>query len=333
MLGFNHLLRRGPCGENEVLQRVEMRRLLPRDPLQLHSVEEWLRGFREQQLPNMANVVYCRKCGIHIYAFPDPVPITHHHVCGSVVTRLDDHVWRRLSNRIKQHYRKDRLLFARLNAERSLFSKIPDLNGPLAWVTTEWHKAAMSPGRPRDLEQQRCLAFWLHALSRPRPVMEQGEHPSELWVHDDAGNPRRLIPQGPSKKWLEPPRWGVLPPIMTLSGAIEVLTGGDLKQAISRRVPWRQRQLFGELSIKELMQIRSAFRKQWQKQFGGVPTVLSRREAERILVLHKNMQSGGKVRIKGLSLREKPSRKTEQARGPHAQLLSSRESKLAKRGS
>jgi hypothetical protein len=106
---------------------------------------------------------------------------------------------------------------------------------------------------------------------------------------------------------------------MTLSGAIEVLTGNNLKQAIDRRVPWRRPQLFGGLSIRSLMQIRSAFRKQWHKQFGRFPTLLVRREAERILALQRNFQSGGKIRVKGIKLREKPSRKKEEASGDRAE--------------
>src|SRR6266850_64977 len=114
MLRYTHFLLRSTCGENELPKAVKLRRLLPRDPLQLHSVEEWFRGFREQQLPNLPNVFYCRKCGIRILASPDPVTITDH-PCGPI-RRLDEVFWLRLSNRIKQHYRKDPLLFARLNA-------------------------------------------------------------------------------------------------------------------------------------------------------------------------------------------------------------------------
>jgi hypothetical protein len=99
---------------------------------------------------------------------------------------------------------------------------------------------------------------------------------------------------------------------MTLSGAIELLTGDDPEQAITRRVRWRQRQLFGGLSIEKLEEIWSAFRKRWSEQFGGVPTLLARREAERILVLYDKIQSGGKVRVKGIKLREKASRKSRE---------------------
>jgi hypothetical protein len=106
---------------------------------------------------------------------------------------------------------------------------------------------------------------------------------------------------------------------MTLSGAIEVLTGNNLKQAIDRRVPWRRSKLFGGLSIRSLMQIRSAFRKRWHNQFGGIPTLLARREAERILALQRSFQSGGKVRVKGIKLREKPSRKKEGVSGDRAE--------------
>lgn len=290
------------------------------DPFRLHSVEEWIRGFREQQLPNLPNVLYCRKCGIRLIAFPDPVPIPQCLSCGLPVQRLDEAFWQRLSNRIKQHYRKNPLLFARLNAEVVFPPVIPDLDGALAWVTIEWRKAAMPPGRPRHLERQLSLGFWLHALARPRLVMEQGEHPSELWIRDSSGNPQRLFPQVSPESTPQPPRSQVLPPIMTLSGAIEVLTGKNLKQAIDRRVPWRRRQLFGGLSIRSLMQIRSAFRKQWHKQFGRFPTLLARREAERILALKRNFQSGGKIRVKGIKLREKPSRKKEGASGSRAEL-------------
>jgi hypothetical protein len=310
---------------------VTFSRLLPSDPFQLHSVEEWLRGFREQQLPNMANVFYCRKCGIRTLASPDPVTITDH-PCGPI-RRLDEVFWQRLSSRIKQRYRKDPLLFARLNAEEVFPPAIPDLNGSLAWVTIEWRNAAMPPGRPRNLERQLFLAFWLHALARPRLVMEHGEHPSELWVLESSGTPRRLFPQGSSRSNPQPPRSQVLPAIMTLSGAIEVLTGNNLRQAITRRVPWRRRQLFGGLSIRSLMQIRSAFRKQWRKQFGRFPTLLARREAERILALQRNFQSGGIVRVKGIKLREKPSRKKEGASGDRAELPVPDESKILKKNS
>ena len=325
MLRSSDCLLMSPCGENEMSEAIESRRLLPSDPLQLHSVEEWLRGFREQQLPNLPNVVYCRKCGIHIYAFPDPAPITHHHVCGSVVTRLDDKFWQRLSNRIKKHYRKDRLLFARLNAElfpsssvpklRALekLRAVPELQGPLAWVTIEWRKAAMPPGRPRKLDKQFLLGFWLHALARPQRILEGKKRPSGLWVVLSSSEPRNLHNKGSSRKGPQPPRWRNLPPIMTLEGAIQVLTGTDLKDAIAKRVPWRQPQLFGGLSIRSLTQIRAAFRKQWKKRFKDVPTLLARREAERIIVFQENIQSGGKVRVKGIKLREKPSRKVEAA--------------------
>ena len=297
---------------------VTFSRHLPSDPFQLHSVEEWLRGFREQQLPNMANVFYCRKCGIRTLASPEPVIITDH-PCGPV-RRLDEAFWQRLSNRIKPHYRKDPLLFARLNAEEVFPPRIPDLNGSLAWVTIEWRNAAMPPGRPRNLEKQLLFASWLTALARPRLVMEHGEHPSELWIFEPSAKPRRLYPKGDSKIETKPPRRGVFPPIMTLSGAIQVLTGNDLRDAIARTVPWRQRQLFGGLSIRKLTQIRSAFRKQWKKQFGEVPRQLDRREAERILTLQKSFQSGGKVRVKGIKLRERASKKVGRASGLRAQL-------------
>ena len=312
---------------------VQFSRLLPSNPLQLHSVEEWLRGFREQQLPNLPNVVYCRKCGIRLIAYPDPVPIPQCLSCGLPVRRFDEVFWQRLSNRINQHYRKDPLLFARLNAEVVFPPAIPNLDGSLAWVTIEWRKAAMPPGRPRHLERQLSLGFWLHALARPRLVIEQGKHPSELWIFETSGKPRRLFPQVSSGSTPQPPRSQVLPPIMTLAGAIEVLTGNNLKQAIDRRVPWRQRQLFGGVSIRSLTQIRSAFRKQWKKRFGRVPTLLARREAERILALQGNFQSGGKVRVKGIKLREKPSRKKEGATGNRAELPVPDESKNLKKNS
>jgi hypothetical protein len=162
--------------------------------------------------------------------------------------------------------------------------------------------------------------------------MERGEHPSEFLIFESSGKLRRLYPKGDSIIETKPPRRGVLPPIMTLSGAIQVLTGNDLKDKIARTVPWRQRQLFGGLSIRSLMQIRSAFRKQWHEQFGGVPTLLARREAERILVLQKNFQSGGKVRVKGIKLREKPSRKKMGERD-RAELPGPDESKIVKKNS
>lgn len=310
---------------------VTFSRLLPSDPFQLHSVEEWLRGFREQQLPNLPNVFYCRKCGIRTLACPDPVTITDH-PCGPI-RRLDEAFWQRLSNRIKQHYRKDPLLFARLNAEEVFPPAIPDLNGSLAWVTIEWRNAVMPPGRPRNLEKQLLLASWLTALARPCPVMEHGVHPSELWIFEPSAKPRRLYPKGDSIIETKPPRRGVLPPIMTLSGAIQVLNGNDLKDAIARTVPWRQRQLFGGLSIRSLMQIRSAFRKQWHKQFGRFPTLLARREAERILALQRNFQSGGIVRVKGIKLREKPSRKKEGASGDRAEPPGPETGKILKKNS
>ena len=79
------------------------------------------------------------------------------------------------------------------------------------------------------------------------------------------------------------------------------------------------------------MQIRSAFRKQWHKQFGGFPTLLARREAERILALQRNFQSGGKVRVKGIKLREKPSRKKEVASVNRAEFPAPDESKILKK--
>jgi len=163
--------------------------------------------------------------------------------------------------------------------------------------------------------------------------MEHGEHPSELWIFEPSAKPRRLYPKGDSKIETKPPRRGVLPPIMTLSGAIRVLTGNDLKDAIARTVPWRQRQLFGGLSIRRLTQIGSAFRKQWKKQFGEVPYQLARREVERILALQRNFQSGGIARVKGIKLREKPSRKKERASGDRAELQGPDESKIVKKNS
>ena len=136
-------------------------------------------------------------------------------------------------------------------------------------MTIEWRNAAMPPGRPRNLEKQLLLASWLTALARPRPVMEHGVHPSELWIFEPSAKPRRLYPKGDSIIETKPPRRGVLPPIMTLSGAIEVLTGNNLKQAIARRVPWRRRQLFGRVSIRSLTQIRSGQKKRGRESFVG----------------------------------------------------------------
>jgi hypothetical protein len=160
--------------------------------------------------------------------------------------------------------------------------------------------------------------------------MEHGEHPSELWIFEPSAKLRRLYPKGDSIIETKPPRRGVLPPIMTLSGAIQVLTGNDLKEVIARRVPWRQHQLFGGLSIRKLTQIRSAFRKQWKKQFGEVPFQLDKREAERILTLQKSFQSGGTVRVKGIKLREKVSKKVGQASGLRAQLPGPDEGEILK---
>lgn len=298
-------------------QTHKFQRLLPCDPARLHSVEEWLRGFCEQKLPNLPNVFYCRKCGIRILASPDPVTITDH-PCGPI-RRLDEPFWQRLSNRIKQHYRKDRLLFARLKAEYPVVLSVPELCGPLAWVTIEWKKATPPPGRPRGLERQLFLASWLCALARSRVVIEQERRPQKE-IRRSSGKSRRVT----SKELLngvgKPPCLLRVPPIMTLSGAIELLTGKDLKKAKNERFSWTKDKLFGGRSIKELMQLRSAFQKDWKKQFGGAPIRLSRREAERMLILYKNVQSGGTVRIKGLKLRDKKSKKTERTGALHAYL-------------
>ena len=284
-------------------------RLLPRDPFRLHSVEEWLRGFREQPLPNFHNVVYCRRCGIRIYAFSDHVAITACHVCELPVKRLDETFWQRLSNHMLRLYRKDRLLFARLNGEASLAPPIPDLQGSLAWVTREWRKAAKPPGRPLNLQRQLFLASWLHSLARPRLVMME-EQRSRNEIHRSSGKVLRLSANRVSSEELTLPRWQELPRIMTLTDAILLLRGIDLKIV--------KGSLFGGLPMKELVRIRSAFREQWKKEFGGDPIRLSRREAERMLVLYKNFQSGGKVRVKGIKLRERPSRKKEGAREDRA---------------
>lgn len=309
---------RSPCGEKEVSKTDKFRRLLPRDPFRLYSVEEWLRGFREQPLPNIPNVVYCRKCGIRIYAVSDHVDITACHVCGLPVKRLDETFWQRLSNHMMRLYRKDRLLFARLNGEASLVPPIPDLQGSLAWVTTEWRRAAKPPGRPRELERHLFLAFWLHSLARPRVVIEQEQRPQKEILRG-SGKSRQLPSKELLSKVRKTPHLKKLPPIMTLSGAIELLTGSDVSDAIDMRVRWRQNQLFGGLSTKELVQIRSAFREDWKKEFGGVPIRLSRREAERMLVLYKNFQSGAKVRVKGIKLRDRPSRKKKWAWGDRSE--------------
>ena len=171
----------------------------------------------------------------------------------------------------------------------------------------------MPPGRPRKLERQFFLGFWLRALARPQRILEGNERPSGLWIGLSSSKARHLHTKESSRKSPQPPRWRILPPIMTLEGAIQVLTGTGLKDAITERVPWRQPQLFGGLSIRRLTQIRAAFRKQWRKRFGDVPTLLARREAERILAFQRNIQSGGKVRVKGIKLRENPSRKVEAA--------------------
>lgn len=335
MLRSTHFLRRSTCGENELPKAVKLRRLLPKDPLQLHTVEEWLRGFREQQLPNLPNVFYCRKCGIRILASPDPVTIAqcYRPACGLPIQRLDEAFWQRLSSRIQQRYRKDPLLFARLNAEQFPSAPVPDLKDSLAWVTIEWRKAVMPPGRPRDLERQLFLGLWLYALARPQTILEGSERPSGLWIVAPSIKPHGPLAKRSFTKGTQPPHWRTLPPIMTLSGAIEVLTGNNLKEAIARRVPWRRRQLFGGLSIRKLTQIRSAFRKQWHKQFGGVPTLLARREAERILALRRNFQSGGKVRVKGIKLRKKPSRKKAGASGDRVQLQVPDAGKILKKNS
>lgn len=288
-------------------EAVKFKRLLPHDPARLHSIEEWLRGFREQKLPNLSNVFYCRKCGIRILASPDPITITDH-PCGPI-RRLDEDFWQRLSNRIKQHYRKDRLLFARLKGDCSVVMPVPELHGPLAWVTIEWRKAAKPPGKPRALEKQLFLAYWLSALARPRVVIEQERQPQKE-IRRSSGKPRRLTSRELLSGEGKPPRLQRMPPIMTLSGAIKLLTGIDIKKAKNERFSWTQDKLFGGHSNKELMQLRFAFQTDWKEQFGGVPVKLSRREAERMLKLYENIQSGWKARIEGLKLREKKSRKT-----------------------
>lgn len=304
----------------------KFQRLLPCDPARLHSVEEWLRGFRGQQLPNLPNVFYCRKCGIRILASPDPVTITDH-PCGPI-RRLDEAFWQRLSNRIKQHYRKDRLLFARLKAECSVMMQVPQLDGPLAWITIEWRKAAKPPGRPLNLERQLFLASWLYSLARPRLVMVMMEkQQSRKEIPGSSGKRRRFS----TKRLLKFPRWQELPAIMTLSGAIELLTGIDTTEAKDRRVNWRQNQLFGGLPTEQLVQWHSAFQEEWTNKFGEAPVPLSRREAERMLKLYERIKSGWKARIKGLKLRDKRSKKTERAGDLSAQLPSADEDNTVKR--
>ncbi len=291
-------------------EAVKFKRLLPHDPARLHSIEEWLRGFREQKLPNLPNVFYCRKCGIRILASPDPITITDH-PCGPI-RRLGEAFWQRLSNRIKQHYRKDRLLFARLKADCSVVMPVPELHGPLAWVTIEWRKTAKTPGRPLSLERQLFLASWLYSLARPRLVMME-KRPSRKEILRNSGKHRRFFSKWLSSRELKFPHWQEVPVIMTLTGAIELLTGKDLKRAKNERSSWTQDKLFGGRSIKELMQLRSAFQKDWKEQFGGIPIRLSRREAERMIRLYENIQSGWKARIKGLKLRERKSKNIEGA--------------------
>ncbi len=307
---------------------VKSKRLLPRDPARLHSVEEWLRGFRERQLPNLPNVFYCRKCGIRIVASPDPITITHDS-CGPI-RRLDEVFWQRLSNRIKQHYRKDRLLFARLKAECSLVMSVPELQGPLAWVTIEWRKTAKPPGRPLSLQRKLFLASWLYSLARPRLVMME-KRPSRKEILTSSGKLRRFFSKWLSNKELRFPHWKELPAIMTLSGAILLLSGFDLKKAKGLRVPWRQNQLFGGLPMKELVQFRLAFREQWKREFGGVPVRLSRREVERMVKLYENIQGGWRPRIKGLKLRDRTSKKSEMASGPGIQSLDTKVESLLNR--
>lgn len=309
-------------------QAIESRGLLPSDPLQLHSVEEWLRGFREQQLPNMANVVYCRKCGIRILASPDPVTTTAH-PCGPI-RRLDEAFWQRLSNRIRQHHRKDRLLFARLKAECPGVPLVPKLHGPLAWVTIEWRKAAKPPGRPLDLERQLFLASWLYSLARPRLVMME-KRLSRKEILRSSGKHRRFFSKWLLSRELKFPHWQELPAIMTLSGAIELLTGIDTTKAKDRRVSWRQNQLFGGLLTEQLVQWHSAFQEEWTNKFGEAPVPLSRREAERMLKLYERIKSGWKARIKGLKLREKKSKKTESASELRARLPEAGRDKVLKR--
>ncbi len=291
-------------------QTQKFHRLLPRDPARLHSVEEWIRGFRVQQLPNLPNVFYCRKCGIRILACPDPVTITDH-PCGPI-QRLDEAFWQRVSNRIKQHHRKDRLLFARINADCPGVPLVPELQGPLAWVTSEWKRATRPPGRPRDLEKQLFLAYWLHSLARPRLVMvEEGQSQDEVLRSsrkNRGSTAKRLLSEE-----LKLPRWQKLPPMMTLTGAIELLTGIDIAEAKDRRVSWRQNQLFGGFATEQLMQWRTVFQAEWKKKFEEIPIPLSRREAERMLKLHERIKSGWKARIKGLKLREMKSKKTKKA--------------------
>lgn len=306
----------------------KFRRLLPRDPFRLHSVEEWLRGFREQPLPNFDNVVYCRKCGILILASPDPVTTTDH-PCGPI-RRLDEAFWQRLSNRIRQHYRKDQLLFARLKAECSVMMQAPELHGPLAWVTIEWRKAAKPPGRPLDLERQLFLASWLYSLARPRLVMME-KRLSRKEILRSSGKHRRFFSKWLSSRELKFPHWQELPAIMTLTGAIELLTGIDTTEAKDRRVSWRQNQLFGGLPTEQLVQWHSTFQEEWTNKFGEAPVPLSRREAERMLKLYERIKSGWKARIKGLKLRDKRSKKTERAGDLSAQLPSADEDNTVKR--
>ena len=299
-------------------QTQKFHRLLPRDPARLHSVEEWIRGFRVQQLPNLPNVFYCRKCGIRILACPDPVTITDH-PCGPI-QRLDEAFWQRVSNRIKQHHRKDRLLFARINADCPGVPLVPELQGPLAWVTSEWKRATRLPGRPRDLEKQIFLASWLHSLARPRLVMVEKQQ-SRNEILGSSGKRRRLSAKRLSSEEIKFPRWQELPSIMTLTGAIELLTGIDIAGAKESRVSWRQNQLFGGLPTERLVQWRSAFHGEWTNRFGKAPIPLSRREAERMLKLYERIRSGWKARIKKVKLREMKSKKSKRASDLSTQVL------------
>jgi hypothetical protein len=131
------------------------------------SAEEWIRLFREQPLPNLTNAFYCPACNKgHIFASNDRIEMERCHITGAALYRLDEEFWMKLSKLMKQAYRKDKSLVARVKAEFPEWP-LPTLEQPFSWMNTAWIAAPLPRGRPQTIVTRLFVAYWVNALSAP----------------------------------------------------------------------------------------------------------------------------------------------------------------------
>ena len=261
------------------------------------TAEEWLRLLREQPLVNW-QVQYCVKCdGVEI-----STSLLECEGCHTPMTPLGESFWRKVSNKLRRSYQKDHGLFARIKGEYPNWP-FPELNEPLAWVTTEWRRARRLRGKPLEVEKRLFVVSWIRKLSEPYFSIEVDDLLDMTQQDMNAEGPILTVAKLSGGLTAGMPTHTVRivkhPPHMTVTLASSVLFDEEPEffGFLGRR-KWKH---FSEEQLRELGK---QFRETFSKRFGDVPTG-DRREIDRTIRWARRLAPEPTVRLAGSKPRDR----------------------------